>query len=136
MRWIAAFVLVTALGCSERNKDPGPLQWSTDEKAALARAADEKRPVLVDFGAEWCVPCKVYEDKVFSDPAVKQRLSRMVLLRFDVTEQTAADEAVQDRYRANTLPTLIGLAPDGTERLRITEVLEPKAFVDALARLE
>lgn len=113
-----------------------PLQWSADEKAALARAKKERKPVLIDVVAEWCAPCKRFERETFTDPAVIERLSSVVLLRLDVTEQTAADEALQERYRATTLPTLIGLSADGKETLRITEFLGPEALLRALAKLE
>jgi thiol:disulfide interchange protein len=60
----------------------------------------------------------------------------VVLVRFDVTDQTDEHEALQERYGANTLPTLIGLSPAGAEVLRITDLLDPEGFVAALARLE
>lgn len=137
MRSAIALAALVALGssCSRRESKEG-LRWSTDETAALARAKAERKPVLIDFGARWCMPCTEYEQKTFTDPAVIERLSKMVLLRFDVTEQSEADEALMERYRATMLPTLIGLSPDGAEKVRITKFLGPDAFLRALSGLE
>ena len=123
-------------GEDEPPRPAAPLMWTSDEKAALARAKEERKPVLIDFAAEWCAPCKKYEREVFTDPAVVERLSGMVLLRVDVTEQNDADAALQQRYKAETLPTLIALSPDGAEKVRISRYLEAEAFLRELARLE
>jgi len=56
------------------------------------------KPVLLDFYADWCVSCKEMERFTFTDPAVRSRMDRMLLLKADVTANTADDAALLKRY--------------------------------------
>ena len=42
-------------------------------------------PVMLDFYADWCVSCKEMERFTFTDPKVRARMGRMLLLKADVT---------------------------------------------------
>jgi len=48
----------------------GKLSWEPSEQVARTRAATERRPMLVDFTAEWCGACKELSRITFSDPTV------------------------------------------------------------------
>lgn len=63
--------------------------------AAIATAG---KPVMLDFYADWCVSCKEMERFTFSDPQVRERLGRAVLLKADVTANSADDRALLRRF--------------------------------------
>ena len=71
------------------------------------------KPVLLYFWAEWCVSCHEMERFTFSDPQVAQRLQNLVLLKVDVTENSAADKALLKRFSLFGPPGLIFFNPQG-----------------------
>jgi thioredoxin:protein disulfide reductase len=108
------------------------LPWRLDREVALADARASGQPSIIDFWASWCVPCQVYEAKLFSDPAVHDELaSRFMPVKFDVTKQDAADRRAMSQWGA-ALPTVIILRPDGTEAGRFTESPSPDSFLAKL----
>lgn len=75
---------LTAPSIFNPNLYPANADAKADIKAALARAAKEKKNVLLDFGAMWCIDCHVL-DKAFEEPGTKQLLeANYVLVHIDV----------------------------------------------------
>ncbi len=96
------------------------MQWRHDESIAFADAKNEGKGVMIDFGASWCAPCKIIE-KVLGEPDVHTVLNEdFVPLKFDVSDSTDADQALQERYKATSLPAVLFLDAEGNELLRYT----------------
>lgn len=97
----------------------------------LRAAASAGQWVLVDYYADWCVSCKVMEKNVFASSEALQALNGVRLLRLDVTADNDASRALLDRYRVPGPPTLVWIAPDGTERRerRITGEVDLATFL-------
>lgn len=90
------------------------LQWNKDEPSAYAAAKSSGKPVLVDAWAEWCDACKKMDVTTFEDPAVIEELrSNWVLLKLDLTEGSDENDALQDKYELQSLPTLTMVPPTG-----------------------
>ncbi len=62
--------------------------------AALQKAAEEGRPVMLDFYADWCISCKEMESFTFSDKNVQMSLDNFVILQSDVTDNDEQDQAL------------------------------------------
>jgi thiol:disulfide interchange protein DsbD len=117
---------------------PPHLHWETSESVALARANDEHKPVLIDFGASWCGACKELDEKTFPDPKVQKEGARFVALHIDATDDDDADVAqVRRKYHATEgLPVVLFLDSHGQEAKRFTEFVAPDCFASALATVQ
>ncbi len=69
-----------------------------DLEARLAQTTADRRIVMLDFYADWCVTCKEMEYRTFSDQDVRLRLEGVVLLQADVTANSAQHKALLARF--------------------------------------
>jgi len=109
------------------------LPWvHRDETAAFDKARAERKGVMIDFSATWCLPCAELEH-TFAAPEVFDVLTaEFVPLKVDVTKGTEADEALQAKYGAETLPAVVFVGSDGKELGRVDKFLAPDAFLKIL----
>jgi thiol:disulfide interchange protein DsbD len=73
------------------------------------------RPVMLDFYADWCVSCKEMERFTFVDPAVQKKMSGALLLKVDVTANSADDRELLKRFKLFGPPGTIFFDAEGRE---------------------
>jgi thiol:disulfide interchange protein DsbD len=112
------------------------LAWMTDEPAAVAASQAAGRPLLIDFAASWCLPCREFEVRVFSRPDVAEAMRRFTLLRIDLSreDEDPALGVIKNRYGAETLPAIRIVSPAGQVVAKTDEFMPPARFLDLLAR--
>ncbi|HEU4401604.1 MAG TPA: DUF255 domain-containing protein [Candidatus Polarisedimenticolia bacterium] len=112
--------------------------WEPYSPEAVERATAASRPVVIDFFADWCVPCKELDRFTFSDPGVIQATGRFVLLKADLTSfESPAVQGLRERYEVVGVPTIVLLDGRGSEMkdLRLYGFEPPEAFVARLRRV-
>ncbi|MBK7044334.1 MAG: thioredoxin family protein [Rhodanobacteraceae bacterium] len=70
---------------------------------------------MFDFYADWCIECKRMERTTFRDRAVIAAAQGYVLIKADVTEQSAAHVALQQRFGIIGPPATLFFGKDGIE---------------------
>jgi len=88
------------------------------------------RVTMVDLYADWCVACKEFEKYTFSDPGVREALSRYQLLQANVTANNATDNALLQHLQVLGLPTILFFDAQGREipDSRVTGFLNAEDF--------
>ena len=105
-----------------------------DLETEVANAAAQGKPVMLDLYADWCVACKEFEAITFKDPQVQERLSQIVFLQADVTNNDMQDIELLEHYDVLGLPTLLMFDSSGdlSDELRITGFMKPEPFAKHL----
>ncbi len=137
MRWprrLAGVTLIAvALTGLLRAETPSPIAWAPFSDGALADAIAAGRPVLLDFEADWCLPCREMERTTFRDAAVVRAAAVFVALKVDVTASDERATAVMARFKVAGVPTYVLLGPDGRERQRLVGFVGTEEMLRGLA---
>lgn len=112
-------IIFPALDVSKWNeKKPGfsvnASNWQPYSEAALQQAITDKKPVIVDFYADWCAACKELEKHTFTNQQFQLLANNFVLLKFDATDaESPAFEKMREKYGIVGLPFILFLDSKG-----------------------
>lgn len=96
---------------------------STEDFEELVR--DSKAPVLVDFWASWCGPCRIVAPEL--EKLASQRSGSAVIAKVD----TDAQPELSARFGIRSIPTLV-LFRNGREAKRIAGAMSASAIAAQL----
>ncbi len=108
------------------------ITWQTFSAAALEGARINGRSAVVDFRADWCLPCLEMERTTFVDPKVTSTARNFAMLRADVTEDSRENEETLSRHEVLGVPTTIFYDRTGKEHRRMIGYISPDDFAKLL----
>ena len=113
------------------------IKSAADLDLNLAAADAAGKFVMLDFYADWCVTCIEMEEDTFSEPAVKQALSGVILLQADVTRNDAEDQQLLEKFQLFGPPAILFFNTERRELLeyRLIGYVKPEQFLSHLAML-
>jgi thiol:disulfide interchange protein DsbD len=99
----------------------------------LELARQQNRWVMLDFYADWCISCKEMEE-TFREKSVQLKLSKMLLVKADVTENSDEEKALLSQFGLIGPPAILFFAPDSSERSAF-RIIGYKTATDFLAHI-
>ncbi|MCX8070830.1 MAG: thioredoxin family protein [Candidatus Binatia bacterium] len=134
-RVVGASLLGVALWLALPSDAGSMIEWEEYSELALEQAVRDGKPVLIDFVADWCIPCHEMEATTFADRRVAELAERFVMLRADVTLDTEKTKAMTERFRVLGVPTIVLLDPEGREVQRLVGYVTAEELALAMGKL-
>lgn len=102
----------------------------------LAQAKEQKKLVLLDFYADWCISCKEMEVNTFANPEVNQELQKFILIQADVTKNSPENQDLLKRFGLFGPPgiLLFDLNSEELKDQRVIGYMPPQRFVERLKK--
>ncbi len=112
------------------------VNWKPYNESALKKAIASDMPVILDFYADWCVPCRELENRVFNDPDVRRLQRKFVMLRVDLTSRHPDQDMLVRRYNVRGVPTVVFISRQGKElsELRVESYVDRKEFLQRMKK--
>ena len=133
---IIGLVAATYMMDSLIMQGPG-VQWQAYSNQLLSAAIEKQKPVIIDFSAAWCAPCRELDEVTFHNrEVVKQAEQDFIMIKVDLTRKGNHDsDRLLQKYDVKGVPTIVFLDRRGKERrdLRLVDFLPADQFLIRMA---
>jgi thiol:disulfide interchange protein DsbD len=112
---LGLILMVLAIWGALRLSDEGPIKWMDYTPERFEAAVAQRKTVVMDFTAEWCLNCKALEEGVLHDQRIIDLLAQehIVPMKVDITGNNPAGKAKLKAVGSLTVPLLVVFAPNG-----------------------
>ena len=128
---VLIFVAVYSLIPSEKKS----IDWQHYTNNIELTKAD--KPVIIDFYADWCIPCKELDASTFSNPNVIKASKEYLALKANMTKSLSPEvEMLRNKFNIVGVPTVLILNKKGDEVKRITGYVDAKEFYSIIKNVD
>ena len=114
------------------------IDWQVYSPQLLSKAKENSQPVILDFYADWCIPCKELDNFTFSDERILAQSAKFLMLKADLTHfQTEQTSKIREKYNIRGVPTIVFIDRKGIEleSLRLVEFEEADQFLERMKKV-
>jgi thioredoxin:protein disulfide reductase len=120
-KYILSVVLITTAVYFILPDDNKGIEWTMYSSAAIPVETEGKKGMIIDFYADWCIPCKELDAITFRDERVIEESKNFYTFKADMTKTLSPEvEQLREKYKIVGVPTVLILDPSGREIKRIT----------------
>ena len=111
-------------------------EWEKYTTEVYEASLNSNDKIIIDFYADWCIPCKELDALTFSDPEVINALSEFNSYKVDMTK-TMSDETalIREKFKIIGMPTILLINSKGEEIHRVTGFLDAEEFLKLISSI-
>jgi len=112
------------------------VQWQKYDASVIEQA---DKPVMLDFYADWCIPCIELDRKTFTDGRVIEETESFIRMKVDLTHfDSKRAEKLRQQYDVAGVPTIIFLDSEGNEveNVRVVGFLNAEDFLKRVEQVD
>ena len=115
-----------------KNLEP---EWQQFSEMKYGQSLKNNERMIVDFYADWCIPCKELDALTFSDPRVLERLEKFTTYKVDMTKTLSDEtEALRIKFKIIGMPTVLIINSKGEEVERLTGFVNADEFFETASK--
>ncbi len=110
--------------------------WQTFTMEQFNTSQSSSNKMIIDFYADWCIPCKELDAITFSDADVIAATKNFDAYKVDMTKSLSEEtERIRNEFNIVGMPTIIIFNSDGEEVERITGFVNADEFMDIISNV-
>ncbi len=117
-------------GCAEREEVPSSIVWLEYEEG-LQEGKDKGMPILVDFYADWCPPCKKMDEETYTNSRVIKMAQQFVMVKVNVDNEPT----LSSLYIIEYIPTAVFLDSNGHEIHRKVGYTDASQLIEEMEKI-
>jgi thioredoxin:protein disulfide reductase len=132
IQWIFGIIAIAAGLLFANNLRNKGMAWETYSDTSLLKSKESGVAVIIDFYADWCIPCLELDRSTWTDKDVIQTTKDIKKIKVDLTHFDSPEaEALRKKFNISGVPTVIFIRADGSEasESRIIGFVSPKEFL-------
>ena len=107
--------------------------WQKFSEAKYEQSLKNNEMMILDFYADWCIPCKELDAVTFSDSRVLEKMKNFSNYKVDMTQSLSDEtEKMRNNFKAHGVPTVIIINSKGKEVGRLNEFVNADEFLKLL----
>jgi thiol:disulfide interchange protein DsbD len=113
------------------------MDWQPFSQEYYEAAVADNRPVMIDFFADWCIPCKELDKLTFTNEAIIELSQKFNLIKVDLTDGGKGKvQELREKYAVKGVPTIVFIDKKGNElkELRTLGFVEADVFIEKMKK--
>ena len=127
---ILSTVLIVLAGYMLYPSEQKSLDWEYYAESNYESALANNEKMIIDFYADWCIPCKELDALTFSNEKVIEISKRFKSFKVDMTKTLSEEtEQIRKKFEIRGMPTVLIIDSKGKEVERITGFVDAEEFL-------
>lgn len=112
------------------------IEWKPYSSKLVSAGKNNNKAMIIDFYADWCIPCRVLDDSTFNNKRVIEEAKKFDSFKADMTKSLSPEvEKLRDQYNIVELPTVVIIDSKGNEAKRVTGFVSANEFYEIIKNI-